>query len=67
MTMPHERTRAVIWTREFLFEIAHGKRQRVLPKEIRSTALMLLRHYPTPSDMEIAHLYAPQWFGPPEP
>lgn len=64
MTMPHERTRAVTRTREFLFELAHGK--RALPKEIRSTARMLLRHYPMSSDMQIAHLYAPQWFGPPE-
>lgn len=66
MTMPDERTRAVMWTREFLFKIAHGEHQGVLPKEIRSRALTLLRHYPMARDMEIAHLHAPQWFGPPE-
>lgn len=55
MTMPFERTRAVLRTREFL--------QWVLSAEATSETLMqgkrearaLLRHYPSTSNMEIAH------------
>ncbi|WP_155945674.1 BPSL0761 family protein [Metapseudomonas resinovorans] len=44
MTMPHERTRAVIQTHEFLKRI---ERDSAMSEEMRSTATQLLRHYPT--------------------
>jgi uncharacterized protein (UPF0147 family) len=51
MTMPNERTRAVIQTREFLVELS---RDSALPEKIRRDAKFLLRHFPSPSDMRQA-------------
>jgi hypothetical protein len=48
MTMPHERTRSVIQTREFLIELS---RDTSLPERVRRDAKFLLRHYPSISDM----------------
>ena len=48
MTMPHERTRSVIQTRDFLIELS---RDTSLPERIRRDAKFLLRHYPTKEDM----------------
>ncbi|WP_313054398.1 BPSL0761 family protein [Pseudomonas lopnurensis] len=44
MTLPHERTRALIKTEEFLRELT---RSPELPQDIRSHAKSLLRHYPS--------------------
>ena len=53
MTVPVERTRAVVSTEEFLKELLDcGKTPRV-PKYIRQRASLLLRHYPTEFDMEM--------------
>lgn len=43
MTMPHERTRAVLETREFLLSL---KQNLAVPDDVRRTARALLRHYP---------------------
>ncbi|MBD9565266.1 BPSL0761 family protein [Pseudomonas sp. PDM09] len=51
MTMPHERTRSVIQTRDFLVELS---RDMSLPERIRRDAEFLLRHYPTREDMVTA-------------
>lgn len=48
MTMPGERTRAVIQTHEFLVELS---RDTSLPAKVRRDAKFLLRHYPSKSDM----------------
>nr|WP_286775491.1 BPSL0761 family protein [[Pseudomonas] sp. BICA1-14] len=51
MTMPHERTRAVIHTRDFLVELS---RNAELPKDVRSSAKHLLRHYPSAGEVFLA-------------
>lgn len=43
MTLPYERTRAVVHTRKFLKELLLNVE---LPSEIRAEAKALLRHYP---------------------
>lgn len=43
MTMPNERTRALIQTRDFLVELAQDP---TLSASIRRQARQLLRHYP---------------------
>ena len=53
MTMPNERTRAVIQTREFLVELS---RDSALPDKIRKDAKFLLRHFPSNNDMRHAGL-----------
>lgn len=51
MTMPNERTRAVIQTGEFLLELSQDSS---LPERIRRDAKFLLRHYPNPFQMLLA-------------
>jgi len=63
MTMPDERTRAVLQAREFLQELATGEWACPLPLGVRREAQRLLRHFPRENDMELAHLALPTWFG----
>ena len=51
MTMPSERTRAVIHAREFLQELSQDVS---LPEHIRRQARHLLRHYPSRREMPLA-------------
>lgn len=51
MTMPDERTQAVIQVGEFLKKIRHDTS---LPEAIRQQASMLLRHYPSRLEMQHA-------------
>lgn len=51
MTMPEERTRAVIQTHEFLIELA---RDASIPERVRCGARFLLRHYPSKGDVLLA-------------
>lgn len=51
MTMPHERSRAVVEARKFLIEISCDTG---LPDKIRSDAKFILRHYPSESDVLMA-------------
>ena len=49
MTIPYERTRAVLSTEQFLKELAYERKG--VPKLIRAQAASLLRHYPTAADL----------------
>lgn len=65
MTLPHERTRATISTREFLFAICspYGIGGiKGIPKDVRDRALRLLKHYPTPWDLHAAAKAEPDVF-----
>ena len=44
MTMPNERTRALVWTGGFLIELA---RDKSLPLTVRRRAVVIARHFPT--------------------
>ncbi|MAX71954.1 MAG: hypothetical protein CMC76_12790 [Flavobacteriaceae bacterium] len=44
MTLPYERTRAIVETEKFLKELS---RDSGLPQELRTHAKALLRHYPS--------------------
>lgn len=63
MTLPDERYRAVIQTREFLFDLADPKKTPRLSKAIRQQAIWCLRHYPNSWDMESASKEAPEVFS----
>lgn len=64
MTIPSERTRAMVWAGAFLVELA---RNTHLPYEVRRTAVFVARHYPTLGNIEtMAMLDAQQtgfWLG----
>lgn len=51
MTMPDERSRAVVKTGEFLL---HLSRDSNLPEKVRHDAKFLLRHFPTRDDVVLA-------------
>ena len=51
MTVPVERTNAVINTQKFLLELLDPKKTPRVPRSVRRQALHLLRHYPTEFDM----------------
>jgi hypothetical protein len=61
MTLPYERHRAVINTREFLVQLCCGEIKRI-PAEVRDRARRLLRHYPSPIDLDRASEVAPDVF-----
>ena len=51
MTIPAERTRALMWAGGFLIEVARDER---LPLDIRQRAVVIARHFPTIGD--VAHM-----------
>lgn len=53
MTLPIERTNAVVWTESFLKDLLDPKKTPRVPKTIRDQARRLLRHYPTKFEMEV--------------
>lgn len=50
MTLPDERTRAVIAGREFLLSLLDPKETPRVPRAVRQQALRVLRHFPGYSD-----------------
>jgi len=48
MTLPNERTRALLWAGGYLIELA---RDDSLPLEIRRQAVLIARHFPTIEDV----------------
>ena len=64
MTIPAERTRAIIYTKLFLERLVDPRQITDVPDSVRATAVGLLRHYPGVSELEIAHRVLPDWFGP---
>ena len=62
MTMPTERTRALLWAGGFLIELARDKR---LPVEVRRRAVVIARHFPTKEDVtDLAFLQPIEAGGP---
>lgn len=53
MTVPVERTNAVISTQKFLLELLDPKKTPRVPRSVRKQALHLLRHYPSEFDMNM--------------
>lgn len=53
MTLPYERSKAVLNTQQFLLELAY-KEPRI-PSKIRCAAKALLRHYPTKYELELVY------------
>lgn len=48
MTMPHERSRAIVQTQEFLEQLSQDASQS---EGVRRSAVHLLRHYPSKSEV----------------
>ena len=52
MTLPIERTNAVLNTEKFLIDLRDPKKYPRVPKAVRQEASRLLRHYPSKYNME---------------
>ena len=62
MTLPDERYRAVRMAQDFLRDLLDPKVTPRVPKDIRSQAARVLRHYPTAYDLDAAARGAPEVF-----
>lgn len=67
MTIPFERTRALIEARELLKRLQDPKETPRVPRWLREQATVLLRHYPSYADVEMAHKALPHLYGPAPP
>jgi len=52
VTLPTERTNAVLRTEQFLIDLLDPKKTPRVPRAVRQEAGRLLKHYPTQYDME---------------
>ena len=52
MTLPIERTNAVLRTEKFLMDLRDPKKYPRVPKAVREEAHRLLRHYPSQYNMK---------------
>ena len=59
MTLPDERYRAVVYTRQFLLRLLTTPR---IPKAVKAEARSCLRHYPSDWDMQCAAAASPEVF-----
>lgn len=64
MTVPFERTRALIGAKEFLEAMLDPKKTPRTPRWMRGRAKALLKHYPGLAETEMAHKALPDEFGP---
>lgn len=67
MTIPFERTRAILETNLFLQELQDPKLAPRVPAAVREIARKLMRHYPSYPDVELAHKALPHLYGPVPP
>lgn len=63
MTIPLERTNAVLHTEQFLLDLLNPKVTPRVPREIRKRAHACLRHYPSKFDMECTVAEGSSRFG----
>lgn len=68
MTMPNERTRAVLAVRSFLHQIAspYNGGYKGIKREVREAARRLLRHYPLDCEIAVVSRAVPELFAPPK-
>jgi hypothetical protein len=63
MTLPNERTRALLNTHAFLRSLLDPKQTPKVPKAIRKEAYWCLRHYPLSMDIDELVKKAPNVLG----
>jgi hypothetical protein len=64
VTLPHERTKAVVETRDFLQLLAAAD-EITIPGLVQTVATGLLRHYPLDVDLAVSALALPGIWAPP--
>lgn len=66
MTVPVERTRAVLSARTFLYDLLDPAKTPRVPRPIRQRAIRVLRHYPSATDLLISSRHCASVWGEPE-
>jgi hypothetical protein len=64
MTIPNERTRALVCTIDFLEDLQAPSATPRVPRAVRERARALARHFPTLAAIEMAHMTCPHLYGP---
>lgn len=64
MSIPFERTRAILETRAFLERLLDPKETPRVPRTIRGQAKAMFRHYPSSYEIELVHKALPMFYGP---
>lgn len=62
MTLPDERYRAVLNTKQFLLDLCDPKKTPRVPKDIRRQAYYCLKHYPDKYHMDVVGTVATSIF-----
>lgn len=65
MTIPVERTRAVLAAKDFMYDLLNPKATPKVPRAVRERALRVLRHYPGKFDLHEATKKCPNSWGVP--
>ena len=63
MTIPSERSRAIVETQKFLYDLINPMNTPRIPRSIRERASRLLRHYPNSWEVERAARKCPDILG----
>jgi hypothetical protein len=63
MTLPDERTRAIVNARNFLYDLTDPKKTPRVPKSVRQQAWRILKHYPWNLHLNIAAAVMPDVWG----
>jgi len=63
MTLPDERYRSLVRTKEFLIELMSSQDTPRVPKVIRQRARSLLRHWPDNYHLELMAREMPEYFA----
>ena len=66
MTMPDERTRAVLDARDFLERLSRAELVHESPQTLMTWAKALLRHYPEDTHIRLASKALPAYWSSPE-
>ena len=63
MTLPDERTRAIVKARNFLYDLTDPKKTPRIPKAVRERARRILKHYPWDSYLDMTAEALPDVWG----
>jgi hypothetical protein len=63
MTLPDERTRAIVKARNFLYDLIDPKKTPRIPKAVRERARRILKHYPWDSYLDMTAEALPDVWG----
>lgn len=54
MSLPNEKTRSILYAKQFLLDLTHHSKTKRIPSEIRERARRILRHWPFDFELEDA-------------